>query len=238
MALKDLDWIGLLDIDPAQGPKKDITFFLYDSDSAPVAVSCHKFLLAMVSPVFRRRFYGKGGAEIASLDIEGVSSESFRKVIEFIYQTPGSFSFLGVSPADLKDMKQLANTYEVKSLLRAVSYAEWRSRCGAGGLCQNCREEGRTLPGTLYCVECEEFLCGECSRAHARTRQTKGHAVQEVGGGGVVDEEVSFTEEEELRFSRYFLQSSSGQPRALAEKRILDLQLEIQDIQTHMMCYP
>ena len=178
MALADLDWVGVLEAD--EDDTKDITFFMTDGDDAPVAVSCHKLLLSLVSPVFKKMFFGPKKENISSLDISGVSSESVRKMAEFIYQSRHSFTFLGLAPTDLEHMLTLARRYQIDSMEEAVRVAIRLCEEGANP-CKNCSEESIASMSVGYCSCCEEYLCQECCIAHTRVRCTKHHSIRYLG---------------------------------------------------------
>ena len=182
------------------GFPQDIVFFITDEDEAPVAISCHKLLLALVSPVFKQRFFGDKCDDVRSMDIAGVSSESFRKMVEFVYQTRNSFSFLGIAPDDLDNMLTLAQRYQMETLEKAVRLAILRSEGGANP-CKNCEEERLTRVSVGYCHDCEEYLCDECSLAHGRVRCTKHHSIRHFSGGRAAEQ---LTVEEVVKFEKYF----------------------------------
>ena len=43
--------------------------------------------------------------------------------------------------------------------------------------CSQCDESD---PVVKYCVECEDYLCGECTKAHSRNKRTKLHVLNDV----------------------------------------------------------
>eukprot|EP00092_Neocalanus_flemingeri_P018834 GFUD01020392.1.p1 GENE.GFUD01020392.1~~GFUD01020392.1.p1 ORF type:complete len:239 (+),score=86.27 GFUD01020392.1:96-812(+) len=221
MALEDVDWQALLE-NGENCPTKDITFFITDGDEAPVAITCHKLLLAIVSPVFKQMFFrDKSCEDLRSLDIAGVSSESFRKLIEFIYQNKNSFSFLGIGPNDLENMLTLSQRYQMKTLESTVKVAIMRSEGGANP-CKNCEEERMSRVSVGYCQDCEEYLCQECTLAHGRVRCTKHHTIRHFSGG---KGGTQLGVEEVLKCEKYF------QPRGAEqwdqERQVASLQEEV-----------
>ncbi|KAK1880651.1 E3 ubiquitin-protein ligase TRIM71 [Dissostichus eleginoides] len=60
--------------------------------------------------------------------------------------------------------------------------------------CSSCDEEN---PATSHCLDCQEYLCDNCVRAHQRVRLTKDHFIERLG--------------ENLHLSRLNVNSNSGQ---------------------------
>eukprot|EP00092_Neocalanus_flemingeri_P000608 GFUD01000649.1.p1 GENE.GFUD01000649.1~~GFUD01000649.1.p1 ORF type:complete len:425 (-),score=86.74 GFUD01000649.1:80-1354(-) len=87
-----------------------------DIDDSQILLPAHKLLLASVSPVFRRQFYGSFPAEKVVV-IKDSSEKSFTIMLEYIYQQNG-----GDVMEDLFDVRQLldcfylAEKYEVLGL--------------------------------------------------------------------------------------------------------------------------
>ncbi|XP_069032385.1 E3 ubiquitin-protein ligase TRIM71 [Embiotoca jacksoni] len=61
--------------------------------------------------------------------------------------------------------------------------------------CSSCDEEN---PATSHCLDCQEYLCDNCVRAHQRVRLTKDHFIERPG--------------ENLHLSRVNTNSNAGQP--------------------------
>ena len=222
MALLDADWSDLLESEDSS--TKDITFFITDGDEAPVAISCHKLLLAFVSPVFKQMFFRQKSDNVRTLDIAGVSSESFRKTMEFIYQTRDSFSFRGIAPDDLEHMLTLAKRYQMKTLESAVGLAIRKSEGGANP-CKNCEEERISRVSVGYCQDCEEYLCQECTLAHGRVRCTKHHTIRNFSAGSKEHNQMF---EDVSEFEKYFKPRGGGDiGNAALENQVAYLQGEV-----------
>ncbi|XP_054462228.1 E3 ubiquitin-protein ligase TRIM71 [Anoplopoma fimbria] len=61
--------------------------------------------------------------------------------------------------------------------------------------CSSCDEEN---PATSHCLDCQEYLCDNCVRAHQRVRLTKDHFIERLG--------------ENLHLGRVNVNSNPGQP--------------------------
>lgn len=61
--------------------------------------------------------------------------------------------------------------------------------------CSSCDEEN---PATSHCLDCQEYLCDNCVRAHQRVRLTKDHFIERLG--------------ENLHLGRANANSNPGQP--------------------------
>ena len=46
--------------------------------------------------------------------------------------------------------------------------------------CDVCRDDGKRTAATYVCIKCEDFLCGECSKSHKKTRVTRDHLVMKI----------------------------------------------------------
>jgi len=48
-------------------------------------------------------------------------------------------------------------------------------------LCDVCIEASASKPATMYCVQCQQNYCEQCSWSHARMKQSAGHVQVEIG---------------------------------------------------------
>ena len=47
-------------------------------------------------------------------------------------------------------------------------------------ICEPCKENGKDLPASAVCAECEEFLCPSCANIHKTQKATRGHNLMNV----------------------------------------------------------
>lgn len=73
--------------------------------------------------------------------------------------------------------------------------------------CSSCDEEN---PATSHCLDCQEYLCDNCVRAHQRVRLTKDHFIERLG--------------ESLHLSRVNSNGSTGQPGGVSVSLAQSLQ--------------
>ena len=74
---------------PMEFAYTDITFKLPDGS----LVSGHKLILAIASPFFEAQFYGLLASDCQNntIDIQDVDSQSFRRLLDFIYNSEAGF---------------------------------------------------------------------------------------------------------------------------------------------------
>ena len=47
-------------------------------------------------------------------------------------------------------------------------------------ICEPCKENGKDLPASTVCAECEEFLCTSCTKIHQTQKATKNHKLMDI----------------------------------------------------------
>ena len=126
MAIDQTNWSRFLQPDSELPP--DITFHILeeqsgaegdDSDFKTSKVQAHKLLLAGVSPVFRKQFFGPLKTTEDTVDIKETTIEAFTTMISFIYQPSNSdtFSLSDITcPQSLCDVLNLAERYEMLTM--------------------------------------------------------------------------------------------------------------------------
>ena len=88
---------------------QDVSFKLTDENGKVSHLKCHKFTLAMDSPVFKSQFFGPLKAkDDKNIEIIDGSSEIFSDLINFVYREEHFEKFSSVESTDvLKDILQL-----------------------------------------------------------------------------------------------------------------------------------
>jgi len=86
-----------------------------DGEMTVKEVRAHKFILALVSDVFRNGFYG-GMPDDGSIKIEDVTKESFEAMIDFIYEKKADVSIYDWDV--LCSLYYLGDKYNIKILMR------------------------------------------------------------------------------------------------------------------------
>ena len=164
MAIDQTNWSQFLKQDSELPP--DITFHILDSslepeeqaggendDSSSKAskVRAHKFLLAGVSPVFRKQFFGPLKTTDDTVEIKDTTVEAFTTMISYIYQPSDSdsFSLSDITcPQALCELLNLAERYEmltmgalVRSILESLPITSenmWPKTMQSLKMCQRC----------------------------------------------------------------------------------------------------
>ena len=89
-------------------------------------IGAHRFVLAAVSPVFRRMFFGPMRETAEMVEVKETTSEAFEAMIKYIYNPPGGETFdldqIGC-PQKLFELLTLANKYQIMSLATLTSDA-------------------------------------------------------------------------------------------------------------------
>ena len=121
MAILKTDWQSFLSKDSELPP--DVFFLVKTNDGLIVeefgeAIGAHKFLLAGISPVFRRMFFGAMKETGEVVKVEETTCEAFSTMISFIYKVPGEeFSLTDIRcPQKLFELLTVADKYQIMSL--------------------------------------------------------------------------------------------------------------------------
>ena len=128
MAIVKTNWQNFLSQDSELPP--DVLFLVTTNDDRNVddfgeTVGAHKFLLAGVSPVFRRMFFGPMKETGEKIKVEETTLEAFNAMISFIYALPGDeFTLNDIRcPQKLFELLALSDKYEILSLKSLASSA-------------------------------------------------------------------------------------------------------------------
>ena len=122
MAIVKTNWQSFLS--PGSELPTDVTFSVKVEDQGR-SFGAHRWLLAGVSPVFRRMFFGQLREAGEVVEVKETTPEAFSTMINFIYMPPGeSFNLKDVScPQKLFELMALAERYEVLDLKMMASEA-------------------------------------------------------------------------------------------------------------------
>jgi len=135
MAFQSVDWEALLRED-SELPA-DVFFKVYDNGSVLARAQdndsydsdemdmeakifkAHKFLLAAVSPMFRKQFFGSLPPPQVSqpVTVEETSSKGFGIMLDFLYQKADKFVFACDHFACLFEVKNLGEKYQISDLV-------------------------------------------------------------------------------------------------------------------------
>jgi len=97
----------------------DITFEIIGNERCKGRkIKAHKSILAVISPVFKRMFYGALKETRNVIPIEQTTADAFEKLIDFFYHVDIDYKSMGV--LELFDMVNLAEQYDVPKLMREL----------------------------------------------------------------------------------------------------------------------
>ena len=83
MALTEADWEEFLSAD--SDIPRDVFFLVKGEDGRVSKIGAHRLLLAGVSQVFRRMFFGPWKETKEEMEVKETSPEAFRAMINYIY---------------------------------------------------------------------------------------------------------------------------------------------------------
>ena len=126
MSIVDTDWKIFLSPDSEYPP--DVCFLVVDGEdkSSTKTIRAHKGLLAGVSPVFRKKFFGPMKDEEVEIEVKMTTADAFQTLIDFIYRSPGqdTFNMDKINcPQKHFEVLYLADYYEVLDLKTPVKKA-------------------------------------------------------------------------------------------------------------------
>ena len=119
MALLDVDWEPFCS--PNSELPQDIFFLVKGKDGKCSKFGAHRFLLAAISPYFRRMFFGpmletKEEMEVKLDCNEDTSPEAFGALINYIYTRHPNDVMNGMCPVTLLELFALADMYDIPKL--------------------------------------------------------------------------------------------------------------------------
>ena len=130
MSLAETDLRGFLS--PHSELPPDVVFLVQGEDEESGGQMCnksigaHRFVLAAVSPVFRRMFFGPMQEMAEVVEVKDTTPEAFDTMIKYTYNplSEGTFNLDRIScPQRLFELLSLANRYQVLKLATMASEA-------------------------------------------------------------------------------------------------------------------
>ena len=127
MSAAETDWQSFLSPDSDLPP--DVFFQVKDEEGKggqSKTIGAHRLILAGVSPVFRRMFFGPMKETGEVVEVNDTTAEAFDTMVKYIYHPPGGdpFNLNPIScPQKLFELLTLANKYQVLKLARMTSDA-------------------------------------------------------------------------------------------------------------------
>ena len=87
MALQQVNWAKFLS--PGSNVPPDVFFLVQGEDGKSCKIGAHRLLLAGVSPVFERMFFGPMKGSEETVEVKETSPEAFQVMIDYIYKDLG-----------------------------------------------------------------------------------------------------------------------------------------------------
>ena len=124
MALKAIDWKKFLSPDSDLPP--DVFFLVEGEDGRWSKIGGHRVLLAGISQVFRRMFFGPLKETKEEMEVKETSSEAFRAMINYIYAPflDDVLSHISCSKI-LLELFALADRYDILNLKTKILNSLW-----------------------------------------------------------------------------------------------------------------
>jgi len=111
----------------ASGIPTDIKFLFKEEEDGMITVreiNAHRFILALVSDVFKKGFYG-GITDDGSIEIKDVSKEAFEAMIDYIYNKKGKLYIYDFDI--LCSLYKLGDKYNIKELVtESLDVITWK----------------------------------------------------------------------------------------------------------------
>ena len=103
-------------LDPSSDIPTDLTIEVHDEKGKVTVFHTHKYYLALVSKVLRKRFFGSFREKSEVLDVRGTTAQAFENLINFVYHRELKFK----RSRDMFDTANLAEMYDVKGLMVVI----------------------------------------------------------------------------------------------------------------------
>ena len=108
-------------LDPSSEITTDIPFKVYDDDDKVSVYHAHKYYLAPVSKVFRKRFFGSLKETKHVVDVRGTTAHAFETMIKFVYHRDCMWEQKSLD--ELVEVANLAEMYDIEDLMGHVETA-------------------------------------------------------------------------------------------------------------------
>ena len=124
--LGQADWVGFLSADSDAPP--DVFFLVKGTDGKSTKIGAHRLLLAGISPVFKRMFFGPMKETENMLEVKETSPKAFRAMINYIYARRPQNVLYNVMDVDIKtlfELYALSDRYDILNLQTKIMGSLW-----------------------------------------------------------------------------------------------------------------
>ena len=119
LSIKKSEFAAVLN--PSTDIPTDLKIDVHEDENKVTVFHAHKYYLALVSKVFRRRFFGSLRETSEIIDVRGTTAQAFETMINFVYHRKCKIKFKSVK--GIVDIANLAEMYDVKGLMVGVEKA-------------------------------------------------------------------------------------------------------------------
>ena len=156
-------------LDPSSEIPTDITFQVYDDDDDMSVYHAHKYYLAPVSKVLRKRFFGSLKETKDVIDVRGTTAQAFETMIKFVYHRDCMWEQKSLD--ELVEVANLAEMYDIEDLMRQVEKAAYKVPINLGNVVEVAHmAEKLSTFSTFIITEC---LVDSCCNFLQRTLRTR-----------------------------------------------------------------
>ena len=110
MAVRNANWESFLSEESEVPP--DVFFLVHEEDGGSARIGAHRLVLAAVSPVFKRMFFGPMKETKEVMEVEDTSAKAVRAMIDYIY---GPDDHVAIREA-IKDISSLFELYALADM--------------------------------------------------------------------------------------------------------------------------
>ena len=125
MALREADWEKFLS--PDSDIPRDVFFLVRGQDGRCSKIGAHRVLLAGVSQVFSRMFFGPMKETKEEMEVKETSPEAFHAMINYIYARRSDVVLCHIRcPNTLFELFALADRYDILNLKTKIMNSLWK----------------------------------------------------------------------------------------------------------------
>ena len=121
----EINWKAFLSEDSEIPPDVSIRVKADEEEGGGKSFRAHKILLAAVSPVFRKQFFGPMKETMEVVEVKETTVEAFDTMLSYIYKLPGEDTLNMVKergcPQKLFELLLLADRYQIPNLVEVTS---------------------------------------------------------------------------------------------------------------------
>ena len=114
MAVRNANWKSFLPEESEVPP--DVFFLVHEEDGQSARIGAHRLLLAGVSPVFKRMFFGPMKETKEVMEVEDTSAQAVRAMIIYIYHKDYISEEVLTDTSTLFELYALGDMYDILNL--------------------------------------------------------------------------------------------------------------------------